>query len=70
MTDKDRVLSMYENAHIWIMNPKGMVPLYYVQYWSDSSAFIMLARRHKNEEDAWEAAWNYIQKKMLSILES
>jgi hypothetical protein len=70
MTPKEKVMEIYDDAKIWIMNPNGMVPLYYVQHWSKHFSYEHLARRKKTEDEAWEAAWNYIQTKMLKKLES
>jgi tRNA U38,U39,U40 pseudouridine synthase TruA len=70
MTYKEKVLNVYENAHVWIMNAKGVHPKFYIQYWYDSRQYVYLSRYQKTEDAAWEEAWNRIQRLMLLKLES
>ena len=70
MTAKDKVLAIYENAHIWVMNDRSEWPRFYVQYWHSTSKFHYLARRMKTENEAWEEAWETIQENMINKLET
>ena len=69
MTNKEKVLKMYPNAVIYIMNEKTPYPMFYVQYWSRKFKWEYLACRKKSEEMGWDAAWDFIRVDMLKKLE-
>lgn len=66
---RQKVLDVFENAHIYVMNPHGMKPKFYVQYWWQASKFKFLSRYQNSESEAWIAAWRQIQLDMIIKLE-
>ena len=70
MTCKEKVLAIYPNAHIYIMDEKSEWPKFYVRTWVNSRAYWCLARYRPSEESAWITAWDYILYYMIDKLES
>ena len=70
MTSKEKVLEIYSDARVWIMNSGTTYKKFYIHYWTPRSKWENLARYKKTEEEAWEAAWNYIQEDMIRKLEA
>jgi uncharacterized protein (DUF2249 family) len=69
MTSKEKVLDIYPDAEVWIMNEHSPYPMIYIQRWTSKFKWEYLARRKKTEEIAWETAWDFIQSELLRKLE-